>query len=193
MRCSLTTLVISLVMVFTWCSAAKPLYRSDISDSPIAPNLHLRRPQFLNEALNTGSSPTKDHHSINFRRQSTLVKRAGINPLASCKIIQRHQSATIWPSILTVNALVHFWQKVALEAIHQNAMVQPKTIFTFTSGRLQATFSSLGSGVPWPTVGDIAMMAVESVRTGWLDTFDAVYEELNTGYTLWVSLRVLER
>ena len=71
-------------------------------------------------------------------------------------------------------------------------MEAPKSLFTITQGQLQATFSCLGKAVPWGTVHDVALRVIQSVNAGWVDTFDAVYEEAGTGFTLWVSFRVLE-
>ena len=45
--------------------------------------------------------------------------------------------------------------------------------------------------VPWDFVHDVAMKGLDGVAAGWLDIFDAVYEQPVTGYQVWVSLRVL--
>ena len=79
-----------------------------------------------------------------------------------------------------------------METIYNAAQEAPKTLFTFTQGQLQATFSCLGRAVPWNTVHDVALRVIEAVNHGWVDTFDAVYEEASTGFTFWVSFQVLE-
>ena len=52
--------------------------------------------------------------------------------------------------------------------------------------------SGLGSAIPWAFVEDWAMNAAESVARGWTDTFDAGYEDVVTGITVMVSLRLLD-
>ncbi|KAL8791772.1 MAG: hypothetical protein Q9195_005648 [Heterodermia aff. obscurata] len=137
---------------------------------------------------------TFDPPSIDLTNHHTALPKRGDTPnLIPCKLLRRHQHFLIYPSILTVNAIIGFWQKVALESLYQPAMQSaPQSLFTITQGQLQATFSCLGQAVPWGTVHDVALRVIQSVNEGWVDTFDAVYEEVATGMVLWVSFRVVE-
>ena len=133
-----------------------------------------------------------DHSSADATQHGALPKRGDDANLIPCKLLRRHQHYILYPSVLTVNAVIGFWQKVALETIYKASQEAPKTIFTFTQGQLQATFSCLGIAVPWNTVHDVALRVIQAVNSGWVDTFDAVYEEASTGFTLWVSFQVVE-
>ena len=186
------TLAILLIMSLTWCSAAKPLHQSKDSHFSAFASLQTRELQSVPTALDTSIYPTQGGSSNILEKDSALAKRADGPHLATCKMMRRYQHSVIYPSILCANALLNFWQRVALNALYHANVGLQKTIATFTYGRLQATFSCLGTNVPWGTVHDVAMTALEDVRLGWTDTFDAVYEEMTTGSTLWMSLRVLD-
>ena len=118
--------------------------------------------------------------------------KRGFEPIVQCKILKRHQQAVVLPTLIGVTMLQNFWLKIALDATSKFSSLEPaKALFTITQGNLQATFSCLGIGVPWDFVHEISMNAWKSVSNGWLDTFDAIYEQSITGYQVWVSLRVL--
>lgn len=90
-------------------------------------------------------------------------------------------------------ATVHaFWTNLQLRSLYDEYFDNPGPLFTITQGALQATFSCLGQAVPWDFVHDFATNAAESVVQGWLETFDAVFEQEATGITMWVSLRVAQ-
>ena len=180
-----------LILSITWHSAAQPLYTQYTSSSSVAITLPTSEAISLITKLDTTNPLNSDPPSINITHHPLLPKRGDDPHLVPCKLLQRHQHYLIYPSILTVNAVIGFWQKIALETIYMAGQA-PETLFTFTQGQLQATFSCLGRAVPWNTVYDVAMRVIQSVNNGWVDTFDAIYEEASMGFTLWVKFQVLE-
>ena len=123
----------------------------------------------------------------------SINKRTGwTQPGLRLKLQAHYQHAVILPTVLGASIIRAFWLQVAMDAIYsQTGPEPPKTLITFTKGQFQATFSCLGQAVPWVTIHDIAMGAANAVRDGWIDTFDAVFEQETTGVTVWASVRVL--
>ncbi|CAF9935268.1 MAG: hypothetical protein HETSPECPRED_009722 [Heterodermia speciosa] len=180
------------LLSITWHSNAQPLHNPYTSTSSVPITIPTSEDISLSLTSDTISTLNSDSLSVDITAQTALIKRGEDPNLIPCKMLQRHQHFIIYPSILTVNAVIGFWQKVALETIYKSSMEAPKSLFTITQGQLQATFSCLGKAVPWDTVHDVALRVIQSVNDGWVDTFDAVYEDARTGFTLWVSFRVLE-
>ena len=181
-----------LILLITWHLIAQPLHNSHISTSSAAIASQTQEDIFSSTTSDTINTPILDTSSIEVTHHAALAKRGEDNNPVHCKFLQRHQHSVIYPSVLTVNALVGFWQKVALETIYRDGLEAPKTLFTFTQGQLQATFSCLGSSIPWKTVQEVAFRVIQSVNMGWVDTFDAIYEEARGAFTFWVSFQVLE-
>lgn len=134
-------------------------------------------------------------------RLTTLTHHVSNEPLATrgehgisiinCKVLQRHQQYAIVPTLRAIATMRNFWQILQIRTIYDSFFSNPKELFTITEGRLQVTFSCLGQAVPWEFIHDFAVNAGNAVAMGWLDTFDAIYEQDITGITVWVSLRVL--
>ena len=176
----------------TWHSIAQPTHNSHMSTFSAAFTLQTPEDIFSSMRSDIINTLILDTSSVEVTHHAALAKRGEGNGLVRCKILRRHQHFVIYPSVLTVNALIDFWQKVALETIYKDGSEAPKTLFTFTQGQLQATFSCLGSTIPWKTVHDVAFRVIQSVNDGWVDTFDAIYEEVRGAFTFWVSFQVLE-
>lgn len=124
---------------------------------------------------------------------TAMTKRTGRNtPMISCKEVWRHQQYAVMPTVLGVATLHAFWSELQFRSVYDEYFDNLGPYFTITQGALQATFSCLGQAVPWDFVHDFAKNAAESVVQGWLETFDAVYEQEATGVTMWVSLRVVQ-
>lgn len=180
-----------LILSITWHSIARPSQDPYTSTSAVAIILPTSEDISLTMTSDAINTLNFDFPSVDVTQHAALTKRGGSNFLVPCKVLQRHRHFIIYPSVLTVNAVIGFWQKVALETIYKAGQAQ-ETLFTVTQGQLQATFSCLGRTMPWNTVHDVALRVIQSVNNGWVDTFDAIYEESSTGFTLWVSFQVLE-
>jgi hypothetical protein len=113
--------------------------------------------------------------------------------MIACKSVVRHQQYAVFPTILGAATLQAFWNTLQMRSIYDEFFDKPTSLFTVTEGALQATFSCLGQAVPWDFVHDFSQLAAEGARQGRLETFDAVYEQEETGFTMWVSLRVVGR
>ena len=187
-----------LILSITWRSIAQPLHNPHTSLPSAAINptsaITLQTQEHIssNPASNTVNNLTLYTSSADATHRIALAKRGDSINLLPFKILHRHQHFLIYPSVLTVNAVVGFWQKVALETMYKNGLEAPTALFTITQGQLQATFSCLGRTMPWTTVYDVAVRVIQSVNGGLVDTFDLIYEEAGTGFTLWVSFQVLE-
>ena len=138
-------------------------------------------------SLLNGQTCYKSHHEAT----AAMVRRT-VPSFKGYQLLQRRQQSAIVGTVSGIAALKGFWQRISMKALYNNALgEQPKHLFTITEGILQATFSCLGQEVPWDFVQDFSMKLVGMVDMGWTDTFDAVYEQEDTGYVFWVSLRVL--
>ena len=180
-----------LILSITWHSIAQALHNSYATTSSMAIALSTQEDPSFGMTLDTINTLNFDPSSVYVTQHTALTKRGERANLVPCKILQRHQHFVIYPSVLTVNAIVGFWQKVALETIYKAVSEAPNALLTFTQGQLQATFSCMGTTIPWNTVHDMALRVIQSVNMGWVDTFDAVYEEASGAFTLWVSFHVL--
>ncbi len=191
---SIKTSASLLILLLAWDSNASPAIYSQKPPALALSPLRMQRKLFLDGLLDP--SRLHDHNEIEdgINRHKRLGKRVrDIVPIARCKLLSRHQIAVVLPTLAGVMALQNFWRTIAFNAIHShNGLKQPTELFTFTQGQIQATFSCLGQPVSWDFVHDFAMNAVGSVGEGWLDTFDAIYEQEVTSFTVWVSLRVLD-
>jgi hypothetical protein len=143
----------------------------------------------------TTTQPRGDHPaSPTGIHAMALARRTKIGlPMINCKQVWRHQQYAVIPTAVGAATLHAFWKTLQWRSIFDVSFNNAGPIFTITQGALQATFSCLGQAVPWDFVHDFAMNAAESVLQGWLETFDAVYEQEATGITMWVSLRVVQR
>lgn len=122
-----------------------------------------------------------------------ITERTGQPSHLAFKFLHRGPNYEILPIRLGAIALHAFYASIVDSA----STVWPRTkrpvnIFTINQGALQLTMSGLGSAIPWAFVEDWAMNAAESVARGWTDTFDAGYEDVVTGITVMVSLRLLD-
>lgn len=143
----------------------------------------------------TTTQPRGDHRGSSTSIHAVaLARRTNIGvPMINCKQVWRHQQYAVIPTAVGAATLHAFWETLQWRSIDDVFFDSAKPIFTITQGALQATFSCLGQAVPRDFVHDFAMNAAESVLQGWLETFDAVYEQEATGIMMWVSLRVVQR
>ena len=110
------------------------------------------------------------------------------------KFLQTGPNSELLPIRVSAVALHAFYASIAAAASTIWPQTQtPSEMFTITQGALQLTMSGLGTVVPWAFVEDWALRAAESVMRGWTDTFDAGYEVEGMGWSVWVSLRLLDR
>ena len=191
------TSAILLVLPITWYSAAKPVRDLRNPTSAAIDIEGTSENPFLNKPSSVTILEGREQTLDDFSPNTALARRGGggesgaVTPTMHLKMAKRSQQAALFPTLLCANTLVDFWQKVALEAVYNKHLEPAKAIFTITHGLLSATFSCLGSNVPWDFVYDVAMQAFAVVRQGLVDTFDVLYEQASTGHTIWVSFRVL--
>lgn len=187
--------LLPLLLTFIQTSVSKPLHTSHTVLVHNTTTLQSRE-----EPIHYTPSPVNllgsHHQSLGDEEHNTAIAPRGKSGISvmNCKLLARHQQSAILPTVIGAAALKGFWQIVAMKALYSDAFKDPhRALFTITEGALQATFSCLGQPVPWDFVQNFAMMAAQSVESGWLEAFDVIYEQELVGITIWVSLRILDK
>lgn len=128
----------------------------------------------------------KSHNAIE-RRSSTPC------PIIGCKYLQRYPKSVIVPTVMAAETLKAFWTKIAMDAMEAEIEhIINSFHFSITAGALQVTMSSVGQAIPWDFVQDFALNQIKAVAMGWLDTFDAIYQQDGTGFMVFVSMKIIE-
>lgn len=114
-------------------------------------------------------------------------------PVIGCIYFQRYPNAVIIPTIMAVETLKAFWTRISIDAMQADMEhINNSGHFTITAGAVQVTMSCVGQAIPWDFVQDFASQQIQAVAMGWLDTFDAVYQQDGTGYMVFVSLKIMD-
>lgn len=114
-------------------------------------------------------------------------------PIIGCKYFQRYPKYVIVPTIMAAETLKSFWYQISIDAMQADVdHITNAKHFTITAGALQLTISCVGQAIPWDFVQDFASNQIQAVAIGWLNTFDAIYQQDSTGYLVFVSLKIVE-
>ena len=188
-RCYVMSMLL-LILLLMMCMGYESLYTRRV---PAAPETNLIRPwerDPLDVPVNSDYRSHRDKDPYIVNNTQDLSKRAGPLEMTPQRIYQRQVNVFL-PTIVSAASLKDFWQQVTMDAaLRYMHDVEPKSIFTFSQGRLHASFSCLGGVFPWQIVHSFAERMLQVVERGNLDTFDAVYEYGISDPTYWISFKV---
>lgn len=138
--------------------------------------------------------PRVNHHTGNVGPGKANHQRSiPTCPIIGCKYFQRYPKAVIVPTLMAAETLKAFWTKISIDAMEADIEhISNSKHFTITAGVLQVTMSCVGQAIPWDFVQDFASNQIEAVAMGWLDIFDAIYQQEGIGYMVFVSMKIVE-
>lgn len=183
-------LLFAILAIYTMSSLANPLPVGEINIWQ-GTSEQIRSLPALDPAVVRDHFPRQLTSSNTPTTEMSVAKRtySGL-PVDNSKLLWRVQQYSISPSLRAVTALRSLWQNLQVKAIYDGYFANPSKTFTLTQGRLQVTFSGVHDYVSWEFIRDFATKAAEAIESGWLDTFDAVYQVGQKGAMVWVSLRI---
>ncbi len=139
------------------------------------------------------NEPQEGHPSSRITLGRSIERRSNVPcPVIGCIYFQRYPNVVIIPTIMAVETLKAFWTRISIDAMQADIEhINNSRHFTIAAGAVQVTMSCVGQAIPWDFVQDFASQQIQAVAMGWLDTFDAVYQQDSTGYMVFVSLKIM--